>query len=1397
MTRSVELENRRPRRWKRRLAIGFAVVVVLLLAAAWQLPWLLGTAPGRAFIASKLSTDSMRFSIDSLDLAWSGDQAVGGVRILDAQEREVADVSAAFKGSLWSWARGSRDFGSVSVAGTVTVYESPSTGRPRPEPSPGGAPPPRTTGGSGDLSGVVIPEGVKASLNLDALTVKYVPVPGSSQPPMAVRDVKGSLAVDGRSPVTLTLAGATEIGDSIGSFEIDASISDFAAADGSLQPDRATFTAAIAGERLPAPIIDRLAGQQGRLTALLGESIDLTMRASGGADGGEATVNARSERATAELSATVDAQRRLTLTRGRAMLKASQQTLEALLSAEQLAGLSLTEEATAVLDVSRLTVQLPDSGGAFDLSKSVLDATLSIAAAAIETGREDLAAATVRDLAVRITSDDPTREIRLTAGAQVISRLAGESEPVEAPFDADLALVRAFKADGAWSGETLGLAGTVRISDVPTSLVDALAGAEGWIADALGPMIGRVELTAGSDASADRSTLIGLSLSAPEAQASASLRLADGRVESVSGRPIEAAAAIRPALRDRLASMLAESAPQVRLEEGGRVTLRVTSLSMTMPGGSQPQPWKAAAIEGSLILQNARGTYAPAAGEDSAAAAPKRYDVESLAAEFRTAAVGESLAAQVRAAVRQDDVPLSMSGRAEVLSAFDAEKRQVTIEMDETTAPPEIITAWAPGREAMIGEVLGGPVRLALNAMHYAGGLSANASMRGERSEAQLTYAMQAGRTLFELRGSQRATPALVAALLGPDPAVVLVEPADVAYTLTMPEQSAPGAAFGAWPLKLDASTPRAVIAMPRQDGGSTDATPGRGAPPAQSATLTAVDFTLRSDWPQGLDGAGRYAFTAAVTDGVAAIASLSGDASYTIGGDWKKSRGRVEAKGIDVAALERTLGVSPGTLSAWLGARGGLEVGSVVDAQGQLTDDLLVAAQFDRASGRLAGRLAEDRLIINTPGTISANLERGRLGQLLSGWAGGAAAPTSWAALEDANLSATIRSISLPLAALSGESYDPALLSIDADVNVPRLALRHGSTDLSLADTALKIGGASLAEGLTAQLKAATQTGAAAPAGGIDLNALVRSATSNAEDRRYTVRGSMRGVPVAIVDAIARMEGKLVAAVGPSMDMQLNLAEAHRNGGSLTASIVTPNGTLNVPKADLRDNTLVIESANPVAASLEVTPEMSASLLSNVNPLLYDVRKKAGPIAFNAPRLVLPLDGDVSKLGGQFTLDLGQLYVPTKGILGEFLGQLKPRTDQSEPDRVETTIPPITGRINKGVLEYDKFIMQSQAFEITTSGKVDLVKRRLDLLAAVPLIGWKSVFADMTKIAPAFLTDIPVNVPFYLVVRGPIDKPEIKPDPKGAQRVADEFFRNIGGNLIDNVFDNIFKPRR
>ncbi|MCC6907761.1 MAG: hypothetical protein IT430_07460 [Phycisphaerales bacterium] len=1370
------------------LAIAFAAVVVLILAALWQLPWLLGTSAGRSFVASKISSPAAQISIDALDLTWSGNQSISGLQVRDAQGREIADVSASFKGSLWSWAQGSRDFGTVALSGDVTVYESPAKRDSPPGPKPGRDSKPAPTGKAEDLSDIIIPEGVKAAVELDQVNVKYVPLPGSAQPAMAVRDVQGRFAIDGRSPMTVNLAGATEVGASEGSFHIDASLSDFAAADGSLQVDQARINVDLRGENLPVPIIEQMLGERGRLSAAIGESASVSVIASGGMNGGEATLKFDAPRAKAELVATVDAQRRLNVTTGTAQLRAEQQTLEALVGIDALSGLTLSQRATANLHIQTLTVQLPTGEAPLDLSTARVDATLAIDAASFETGREDVKAAEVRNLAVRVTSVDPTQRVNLKGSAEVNSHLAASNDPVMAPLDVDVGLLHAFQPSGQWSAETLGVEGRVQTGGVPTSLIDSLAGADGWIVDALGPMVGGLEVAARQDRLRKDSTDLNfIATSTPGlGDAHALLRLEGGKVTtqavggSVTVAPILVSLTVRPALRDRLAALLAESAPEVELIEGGRVQVRLDSLELALPTESNPDSWKAAALRGSVVLDGARGIYAPPAAEGEAQA-PKQYDIDHLAIDFRTESMSKSIAADIKTSLRQNGSALNLNAKGEVTNALDTAARTIAFETVDVPVALDIITAWAGERQDVVTETLGGPVRVSVNGLVHAAGLSANASVRGERTNAELTYAVQNEQPLFELRGTQRATPALVAALLGPEPVAALAEPADLTFALSTPGAAPAGAEFNTWPLKLDASSPRAVLT-------GIAKVPG---------TITAVDAKLNGDWAAGLDGVGRYALTGQVSDGQSPIAGVTSELRYTIGGDWTRSRGRVTVSDINVTGLERTLALDTGLLTSWLGRRGNLELGSVVNEQGELTDDVRVSAQFDQASASIAGRITEDRLVVNTPGTVTAHLNRARLTSLLNEWAGGAGeSPVTWTALEDSDFSATVRSVSLPLAALSGGVYDPSQLAIDADVRVPRLALRQGETDLSLSDTLLTIGGTNLAEGIIAQLRSATQMGSA-PARGIELTSSVRAASSTAEDRRYGLRGEMKSAPVAIIDALARMNGKLVAALGPAMDLRLDLADAHAGGGTLAASFTTPNGTLAIPKADLRDNTLVIEAANPVSASLEVTPEMSSTLLTNVNPLLYDVRKKAGPIAFNAPRLVLPLDGDVSKLDGQFTLDLGQLYVPTKGILGEFLGQLKPKTDQSEPDRVETTIPPITGRITKGVLEYDQFIMQSQAFEITTSGKVDLVNRKLDLLASVPLIGWKSVFADMTKIAPAFLTDIPLNVPFYLVVRGPIDKPEIKPDPKGAKRVADEFFKNIGGNLIDNVIDDLFKPKK
>ncbi len=216
-----------------------------------------------------------------------------------------------------------------------------------------------------------------------------------------------------------------------------------------------------------------------------------------------------------------------------------------------------------------------------------------------------------------------------------------------------------------------------------------------------------------------------------------------------------------------------------------------------------------------------------------------------------------------------------------------------------------------------------------------------------------------------------------------------------------------------------------------------------------------------------------------------------------------------------------------------------------------------------------------------------------------------------------------------------------------------------------------------------------------------------------------------------------------------------------------------------------------IINTDSPMFASLDLTPDMAHAILDKVSPMFYDIRKKNGPIKLSAQYLRLPTDGDLSKLDANLILDLGQIDMSSGGLFGDLLGTAKKQVG----DSTTATLQPIPIRIRKGVVQYQKFEIQADTFKVTTGGKINLITQQLDLTAAVPLIGWQSTFGQLTGALNNPVTDW--NIPFYLVIRGTIDNPKIKPDPKGAQRVADELFKKTIDDTVGNIFNQLLNNNK
>ena len=114
--------KKKPRRWRRWLAIAALVDIIILIFIT---PYLLSTSAGTSALLSVINDPSRdKVEIADLSLSWLGPCHVSGVKVWDQKDREIlqlekVDLELGVWGALLSW----ENFKSIQIkAPEATVY---------------------------------------------------------------------------------------------------------------------------------------------------------------------------------------------------------------------------------------------------------------------------------------------------------------------------------------------------------------------------------------------------------------------------------------------------------------------------------------------------------------------------------------------------------------------------------------------------------------------------------------------------------------------------------------------------------------------------------------------------------------------------------------------------------------------------------------------------------------------------------------------------------------------------------------------------------------------------------------------------------------------------------------------------------------------------------------------------------------------------------------------------------------------------------------------------------------------------------------------------------------------------------------------------------------------------
>ena len=211
---------------------------------------------------------------------------------------------------------------------------------------------------------------------------------------------------------------------------------------------------------------------------------------------------------------------------------------------------------------------------------------------------------------------------------------------------------------------------------------------------------------------------------------------------------------------------------------------------------------------------------------------------------------------------------------------------------------------------------------------------------------------------------------------------------------------------------------------------------------------------------------------------------------------------------------------------------------------------------------------------------------------------------------------------------------------------------------------------------------------------------------------------------PVALLVAVTRRDD-LKPLFGQTLDLKAG-ALLHKGQGSVSVTIdsVFSRWDLN---AAVIDGVMTLNE--PFRAELEVTPELSRSLLKNINPLLITalsapepIRITVDPDGFEVP--LLPLELDRKRLKhmrmDRGVIEFGKVVVGNGGPVALIVGIFQ-SSDVSSSRTMETWFTPQYMTLKDGQLSLERMdILIHRSFHIGTWGTVDLLRDRVDLTLGI-----------------------------------------------------------------------------
>jgi hypothetical protein len=493
-----------------------------------------------------------------------------------------------------------------------------------------------------------------------------------------------------------------------------------------------------------------------------------------------------------------------------------------------------------------------------------------------------------------------------------------------------------------------------------------------------------------------------------------------------------------------------------------------------------------------------------------------------------------------------------------------------------------------------------------------------------------------------------------------------------------------------------------------------------------------------------------------------------------------------VKLDGLPCASLD-AIAKKPGLFTGLFGPTASLALGAKVAS----ADAGTVNASFSSDGAKLSASAKLDKGTIVGASDPAVDFSATLTQAWLDAQAGSMVPKGAKLALADKTgaLRLQVRDLSLPLPTGAPSAESLAKTSIRLTANVPDLSYTDAAGSPPATVRGLSIE-ANAAPGKPPEAKIAAKVEGTPPG---DLSATVRALdplTLLAQDKgpeKFHVAADVgaKSLPTGLVDALAGQGGLLVDVLGPHFDLKVHSDSISETDGTFTASLDSEKASVRCDHGSMKDKVFHLEKVQgkneAVLASAQLTPLFSQKVIGSLVPALVNVQKPkpTDPVVVAVENLSMPMDADLSKLDALVRVNLGEVIAHPLPGLASLLGG-------KGGGGVNLNVPEIKVPIQKGVASYDGLPLPIGGKTYPMKGTFNLVDKSFKMQASIPL-GMLGSGVNSKLDGARGVLDANTLVPIEL--SGTWQKPKVSVGEDFVKKVAEEALKKQGGNLLEGLF--------